>query len=296
MKKLTKLSKGKLFLAITAITLVASMLMAGTYAWFVQTNDGENLAAGNTATVIAAFINEPDAEFTVNFTMEGISLYADVVDSTARNADGSVSSDIWNTVLTTGIVPASIERAYAGVTVLDTDNNIAKIYPSEGVEFTLDINGFNGVIFADTDHNREVVVEVDASELFAALFVYTDTFKDAALAANATDSDIIINIALKDSDGEDYDGDGIFYYYLEADEELTIGDIEALLEDFVITFGIVGHAYNQNHYMAVLNNPYFVLDISEVDSIGITVVQATEQAVRDVFGIDITTVPGYPAP
>lgn len=279
MKKTRKLSKGKLFIAIIAITLVASMIMAGTYAWFVRTADVQGIESLNAA-VTAAYIDDVGFEITANIEQANIiNIYKDVVDPVYRNDDGSVPETIWNRWLplrTDFSVLDSFE-------VLEPADFVDKvIYPSEGVRFTLEYD--LQIVSNWLLNNREVVVGIDLSELFTALNAIEKELKDAAgeSVVFGNHDDILFskpaNLAAED---------GFFYYYLEAREELDISDIEALLDGIIIDFGIIGHAYNQNHYM----NGEFKIALPTTDA-KITIVQATEQAVRDVFGIDIDDVNG----
>jgi len=309
-----KLMKKRLPLAILALLLVTSMILASTYAWFVKTTD---ILIGDDekpieASVKAAYFDingDIPVVFNVDLKLEGISLYVDLF----TEIGGVIDKDVWNNVLRKDnnaavalLANPTIEKPGNNSTVLTLDlANIGKIYPGEGVRFTLDAssdsNNLDSLIF---NNNRDIVVEVDLGELFKVLANNKHNFADFTVIIpnpeydinDVTTDDIWFKIFdnEKEIDNKELENmDGKFYYLLKAGDQLDITDILKAIDNIVIEFGIIGHAYNQNHYMEKefnLNKSNYELgsdSLTPIDDFNatITVVQATDQAVIDVFGL-----------
>jgi len=301
MKKLLK-SK-KFYLALLAVILVSSMILAGTYAWFVKTGDIDiNGGDGDTAELTAAYFEVPETSITfdVGLTPKGISLYVDLY----PNAERPLVKDVWNEVLGTDLVlvensiynddisywayPGGFadfsnpDKAYVDkVPALNYASNSMRILPGEGAEFTVDFEADSATALLDFANNRDIVVEIDLSGVLSSFGVDASDLYDAAEEAGATSDDIWINPV----SGSVSAGAGKYYRYVPAGELLDIDDIIAAISDTAtIEVGIIGHGHQQEHYMTEGLTVY--LDDIADGVASITAVQATEQAVIDVFGPD----------
>jgi len=268
-----KISKNKILLALLAVVLVSSMMLAGTYSWFVVTN--EVGGATGSATLTAANI-ELSVTSDLSFVTKDLDVYCDLFPNDPLNANRPLSKDIWNTTLplTTDLAPIDIDEL--------TTNDFARgalMYPRDGVRFTLD-----GDLDITLVNNRDVVVEFDLSDLFASLEELRDKIKALAqsVAPGVNCDDIYFEYESFEVGADYAPGNGKFYLLVKAN-----AGIDQIANDFIAgfqaDFAIVGHAYNQNHYMDK-SIPFSAQDLRKPT---ITVVQYTEQAIIDVFGQDV---------
>ena len=277
-----KIIKSKILLAVLAVTLVASMALAGTYSWFVKTGELA-VETGGTANVRAAYIeltvDDPDSDIDIEVFHPYIAL---------SSGNGNYMDLLKDT--------DNLDRTnYGLLTNADDDIESADgtylLYPGDAIRVTFGIDD----IVAKIDHDRDVIVGIDASAIEDAFdAAITTTINSLIFVAVGDENgpagnfsravctdDILQEITLNDGTADYYD-DGIYYFYVSAgDDEITLDGI-----GFVAELGIIGVNRNQNHYMTKDG----ALTIDENDLIvNVTVVQATEQAVIDVFGPAVAT-------
>jgi hypothetical protein len=275
-------NKGKIFLAILAIAIIASMLLAGTYAWFVQT-----AGSGATAKLQAAFfelrVDEKDPEFGhIN-----------------HNGEHPNGANAYKWV-------DCVDPAGAPFHVKETVNGAFLVYPGDAVKFVSNIQ---------LDHNREVLVKVDFTQLNIAkqledvLDVYLDNKvkgeynivpNGSAPVIPATVNDILYaryyagtNAGSMDTAESldwqvmrtfaadranltyisDPNNSNIFYVFVKSTDD---GEIVTGLDfDLETIVGIKGCPFNQNYFMGA-GLEFKVAPI-------VTAVQATDEAIFDVF-------------
>ena len=265
-----KFLKSKIFLAIVSITLISGLLLGGTYAWFVISENADVIGG---AAVINSATFGLDVTGYAGIGAEKISLFADVASATPTDIRN------WrNTLDDTDIIgTVNIEDVCKFVTpgeLPELREYISKLYPSEGVRFMLeDLSALTATFV----NNREIVVSVDLTGLMAELNNLEEkleNLKDAA--GNASSNDIYFEVASA-SRAVGRVGD-VFYFYFDANADAL--EIAEILEGISVEFGIIGINRDQTHYQDIVTD--FTMDNIEIEIIA---VQATPQAIFDVFGL-----------
>lgn len=281
-----KISKRKLGLAILSVAIVACMMFAGTYAWFVRTADS---TISGEATIKAAYISELDSKvfeikardislrdnrFATDRRTGAINQY---LDSSYNPFDTKVENfkgDVVSTVVSTSLGNPWI----AGKT----------LYPGEGVQFYVDN-------YADAKfpviHDREILVEVDLDDFIADILDFNTTLKGwadaliSSLGLTASSNDIYWNLNDDGTSAASFIIDNKYYfYYPAAGMTGNIVDMSDILNKITVDFGIIGLNRNQNHYMT----QEIKFDFTSLSNIVVTAVQANRinpyAAVADVYG------------
>jgi hypothetical protein len=236
-----KFMKSKLFLAIIGVAVISSVIMAGTYSWFVSENTTGTV--GGTAVVKAATF-DLKADGSAKLVAQKLTVFA----SDTSMQDLNITAD---------------EKI---VDVAELNDYMSKLYPSEGVRFTLATaaeDGWKAVVTG----NRDIVLAIDVSSLAKKLDSLAVKNDDGTLYFEVTADEAV--------------EDGSIYYRLIPANGGTV-DIDAILSDFVIDFGIIGVNKSQNDLIGkeLLN---FAFDDKE-NLVDVQIVQATEAAVTDILG------------
>jgi hypothetical protein len=261
---------------------VASVIGAGTYSWFVQYN--ENSIITGQATLKAANIKIEN--MTLDLQQQDIYLYSNI--GANLDADGKW---IPSRVLQNGDIVTLDPIVPSGTPTTAADKIV---YPSEGVRFTF--ANTNTTFGFNFNHSDGIVVEINFAEMVTGMNAIQTAFRAIAApnAGGASVEDIYAKFNV-DNDKLNALGTGIFnvgnkfYFHLTNPNEFSLDDLNAILNAYSFDVGIIGVNANQNHYM---NTPLLVRGSDIQSSITITAVQATEQAVLDVFGLNFDLTNG----
>jgi len=312
-----KLMKKRLPLAILAIVLVTSMVLASTYAWFVSVNDFGVTSDEDvlTAKAKAAFFSLDIGEgglINPSLSIEEFHPYWNI------GADGG-KPDFPGVGITLGAAdfdrdPGKLWGDYAKDDLTDMpdipqlENGAYIFYPGDALRIEFNVADSLAEDLIGVTYNRDVIVEIDASDLAQAFADAQSSVEDAIADLNAANTNDILNAmelaSIMDDDQIESEfariGDK-FYARLTASgtEEFYDFTDELASINFKAEFGIIGLDIDQNHYMDIgpmeLNLTAAVDDETVPMSIGITIVQATKQAVIDVFGNDVAEALGFVA-
>ena len=251
-----KLLRSKRFLlAVLAIVLVSSSVMTstymtGTYAWFITTGDPDAIDAK--AYVRAANISEIEFSLNAEAMISPITLYS---------PDGTFTGKPEITPMPP--IPGfnSAEHPYI-------------FYPGDGIEIAI---AADDLVF-DITHDRNIVVEVDLSGYVDAFDGLVAEFK-ALSSVSGTDVHYVKPAV---------DGNGKYYFYVSG-EQTSVKDVSDAIKAYIaglsMEFGIIGGNVPQNGLMGAAID----FDFSAIQ-VGIKAVQATREAVKDVFGKDLNDI------
>ena len=261
-----KISKSKLLLAVLAVTLVASMALAGTYSWFVKTGTAE-VDGDGAASVQAAYITLEVDDAKGAFEIDTFSPYY------------ALATGNYTDLLKTGEIDLD-DIGTTDMPAIPLVNGTYLLYPGDAIRVTFDISDIDAFV----DNNRDVIVGIDASAIVDAfdnaVDFATSNLVFEAVGTEGQSGSLCYEDIINNFDSTGLLADGMYYFYVPAGgDKITLGGI-----GFVAELGIIGVNRNQNHYM----NEGGALAVDADDlSVNVTVAQATKQAVLDVFGKDL---------
>ena len=270
-----KLMKSKIAVAVLAVAIVASVLLSGTYSWFVRTSDGmftleENAFATLTAAQFS-LIEGSGSDFNAT-SPEWVNLAKFGEKYNDSNILPNDPADLQLLMIHWGYEPSFGTVTTGAVVDCDcTDEDLRQlgegevcghyietitvvpdvIFPGEGIRYTFE---FDADDFISVTNNREVVVAVDFSD-FADLVFNPFNVGNPATGASSDNVYFETSVTFVDEDGEVISDDDIFnsasvekvgsiYYFI-----LDAGEVEGVAQNILendatitltVAYGLIG--------------------------------------------------------